>query len=99
MSTATSWVSEALMPDAAKVFARLRSMTKTLAHFGINDYQRRRTSIKAVLADQVQAERLGLWPGRPLLVVDSIDVTRDGRPVLTSQARMSADRVELVVEY
>jgi GntR family transcriptional regulator, phosphonate transport system regulatory protein len=99
MSTATTWVSEALMPDAAKVFARLRSMTKTLAHFGIDDYQRRRTSIKAVLADSVQAARLGLWPGRPLLVVDSIDVTRDGRPVLTSQARMSADRVELVVEY
>jgi GntR family phosphonate transport system transcriptional regulator len=98
MSTATSYVSQALMPDAAKVFARLKSMTKTLAHFGIDDYQRRRTAIKAVLACSVQAERLGLSPGRPLLIVESIDVDRDGRPVLTSQARMSADRVELVVE-
>jgi GntR family phosphonate transport system transcriptional regulator len=98
MSTATSYVSQALMPDAAKVFARLRSMTKTLAHFGIDDYRRRSTTIKAALADSVQAERLGLSPGRPLLIVESIDVARDGRPVLTSQARMSADRVELVIE-
>jgi GntR family transcriptional regulator, phosphonate transport system regulatory protein len=98
ISTATSHVPEALMPDAARVFARLRSMTKTLAHYGIDDYRRRRTSIKAALADSVQAERLGLSPGRPLLIVESIDVTRDGWPVLTTQARMSADRVELVVE-
>jgi GntR family phosphonate transport system transcriptional regulator len=98
VSASASYVSAALMPDAAKVFARLRSMTKTLAHYGIDDYRRRWTSIKAALADSVHAERLGLSPGRPLLIVDSIDVTRDGRPVLTNQARMSADRVELVIE-
>lgn len=98
MSTATSYVSQALMPDAPKIFARLRSMTKTLAHFGIDDYRRRSTTIKAALADSVQAARLGLSPGRPLLIVESIDVAHDGRPVLTSQARMAADRVELLVE-
>jgi GntR family transcriptional regulator, phosphonate transport system regulatory protein len=98
IASATSHVSEALMPDAARVFARLRSMTKTLAHFGITDYRRWKTSIKAALADSVQAERLGLSPGRPLLVVEKIDVTRGGRPVLTSITRFSADRVELVVE-
>jgi GntR family phosphonate transport system transcriptional regulator len=97
-STATSYVSRTLMPEASKVFARLRSMTKTLAHYGIDDYRRRSTSIRAALADSVQAERLGLSPGRPLLIVESIDVDRNGRPVLTSEARMSADRVELVVE-
>jgi GntR family phosphonate transport system transcriptional regulator len=97
-STATSYVSQVLMPDAAKVFVRLRSMTKTLAHYGIDDYRRRSTGIRAALADSVQAERLGLSPGRPLLIVDSVDVDRDGRPVLTSQARMSADRVELLIE-
>jgi GntR family transcriptional regulator, phosphonate transport system regulatory protein len=98
MSTATSYVSAGVMPDAAKVFARLRSMTKTLAYYGIGDYRRHRTCIKAALADSVQAERLGLSPGRPLLIVESVDVARDGRPVLTSQARMSADRIELVIE-
>jgi GntR family phosphonate transport system transcriptional regulator len=99
VASATNYVSEALMPDAARVFARVRSLTKTLAHFGITDYRRWKTNIKAALADSVQAERLGISPGRPLLVVEKIDVTGDGRPVLTSQTRFSADRVELVVEY
>src|SRR3974377_61381 len=53
---ASSYVSQALMPDAARVFARLRSMTKTLAHYGIDDYRRRNKRLKAVLADSVQAE-------------------------------------------
>jgi GntR family phosphonate transport system transcriptional regulator len=98
VSMATSHVPQALMPDAARVFARLRSMTKTLAHFGIGDYRRRRTSIKATLADAAEAKRLDLSPGRPLLVVESVDAARDGRPVLTSKARISADRVELLIE-
>jgi GntR family phosphonate transport system transcriptional regulator len=98
IASATNYMPEALMPDAARVFARLRTLTKTLAHFGITDYRRWKTSITAALADSVQAERLGLSPGRPLLVVEKIDVTPDGRPVMTSQTRFSADRVELVVE-
>lgn len=98
VSSATSHVSAVLMPDAARVFSRLRSMTKTLAHFGIVDYRRLKTSIKAALADPVEAERLGLLPGRPLLIKDSVDVARDGRPVLTTHACVPADRVELLVE-
>ncbi|MBO0753449.1 MAG: phosphonate metabolism transcriptional regulator PhnF [Bradyrhizobiaceae bacterium] len=98
VSTSISRVSQALMPDAAEVFARMQSMTKTLAHFGIGDYRRRRTSIRAALADSVEAKRLNLSPGRPLLVVESVDVASDGRPVLTSEARISADRVELLIE-
>jgi GntR family transcriptional regulator, phosphonate transport system regulatory protein len=99
MSLATSHVPADLMPDAARVFARLRSMTKTLAHFGIIDYRRRKTSIKAALADPVQAQHLGLSPGRPLFIKDSIDVAHNGRSVLTTHACVPADRVELLVEY
>jgi GntR family transcriptional regulator, phosphonate transport system regulatory protein len=98
IASATNYMPEALMPDAARVFARLRTLTKTLAHFGITDYRRWKTRITAALADSVEAERLGLSPGRPLLVVEKIDVTPDGRPVMTSQTRFSADRVELLVE-
>jgi GntR family transcriptional regulator, phosphonate transport system regulatory protein len=98
IASATTHVSEELMPDAARVFAKLRSMTKMLAHFGITDYRRWKTNITAALADSVQAERLGISPGRPLLVVEKIDVAGDGRPVATSVTRFSADRVELVVE-
>jgi GntR family phosphonate transport system transcriptional regulator len=50
------------------------------------------------MADSLHAAKLRLNPGRPLLVVDSVDVSADGRPILTSHARFAADRVELVVE-
>jgi hypothetical protein len=43
--------------------------------------------------------RLDLSPGRPLLVVESVDVTPDGKPIATATGRFAADRVELMVEY
>jgi GntR family phosphonate transport system transcriptional regulator len=97
VSLATSHLSQAVMPDAAQVFAALRSMTKTLAHFGVDDYRRRRTSVTAALADAVEARHLDVAPGRPLLIVESLDVAGDGRPVVTTRARFSADRVEIVI--
>ena len=36
--------------------------------------------------------------GRPLLMVDSVDVDDGGVPILTSRARFAADRLELVIE-
>ncbi len=94
----SNWVSAERMPDAARVYRRSNSMTKTLAHFGVRDYRRRQTRIGAALADAVDAERLRLAPGRPLLVVESINVTPAGAPILATIARFAADRVELVVE-
>jgi GntR family phosphonate transport system transcriptional regulator len=73
-------------------------MTRTLAHFGVRDYRRQKTQISSSLADAVDAERLRLGPGRPLLVIESINVTATGQPVLTTIARFAADRVELLVE-
>jgi GntR family phosphonate transport system transcriptional regulator len=54
--------------------------------------------VSSALADALDAERLRLGPGRPLLVIESINVTPAGRPVLTTLARFAADRVELLVE-
>jgi GntR family transcriptional regulator, phosphonate transport system regulatory protein len=41
---------------------------------------------------------LKLSPGRPLLVVDSVDTDEDNIPILTSKARFAADRVSLVID-
>src|SRR5947209_5823143 len=57
------------------------------------------TRVTAALADAIDAARLDIAPGRPLLVVESIDVAPDGTPIVTSTARFAADRVELMVEY
>jgi GntR family phosphonate transport system transcriptional regulator len=94
----TNWLIAEQMSDAARVYRKTNSMTRTLAHFGIRDYRRQQTRVSSTLADALDAERLRLGPGRPLLVVESINVTPTGRPVLTTLARFAADRVELVVE-
>ena len=86
------------MPDAARVYRKHRSMTRTLAHFGIRDYRRQRTSICATRADAVDAQYLRVAAGRPLLLVDSVDVTPSGKLILTTSARFAADRVELTIE-
>ena len=94
----TSWLPAARAADAARVFRASRSITATLAHFGIKDYLRQSTRITAAAADALDAERLHLAPGRAILIVDSINVTITGTPILASRARFAADRVELVVE-
>lgn len=96
--SSTNWLPFARAPDAARIFRLHRSMTATLAHFGINDYRRLSTRISAAPVEALDAERLRLAPGRAVLVVDSINVTPDGTPILTTRARFAADRVELLVE-
>jgi len=98
VSVATSWLSAERFRDAAKLFRSARSITKVLNHYGINGYRRKWTRITAGFTDAVDAARLRLSVHRPVLVVDSVDVTTDGKPVLTTCGRFVADRVALVVE-
>ncbi len=98
ISSTTNWLPAARAADAARVFRASRSITATLAHFGVKDYRRQSTRITAATAEALDAERLHLVPGRAILIVDSINVTMTGTPILTSRARFAADRVELVVE-
>jgi GntR family phosphonate transport system transcriptional regulator len=94
----TTWLSAELFPNAGSVFASARSMTKLLAHYGIRDYRRSSTRITAAIADATDASRLDLPLGRPVLVVDSTDVSIDGKPLVTKRSRFAAERVEFLVE-
>jgi len=94
----TTWLPAKRLAGLAQVFRSQRGMTATLAHYGIRDYRRHSTRISATSADALDAQRLRTIPGRPLLLVDSVDVLPSGEPVLTSRSRFAPDRVELVVE-
>lgn len=98
ISVATTWLSDARFPDAAKVYRRFRSVSKMMDHFGIGGYRRGWTRISAGFADAVDAGRLRLSVQRPILVVESVDTTPSGEPVLTTRGRFAADRVALMVE-
>jgi GntR family phosphonate transport system transcriptional regulator len=95
---AASWVVAARMPDVARIYRANRSMTATLAHFGVRDYRRHSTSVTAAIGDAVDAARLQLSPDRPVLVVDSVDVDERDVPLVATQARFAADRVTLLVQ-
>ncbi|MBB5049826.1 GntR family phosphonate transport system transcriptional regulator [Rhodopseudomonas rhenobacensis] len=94
----TTWLSAARFPDAAAIYQRTGSMTKLLAHYGIRDYRRGVSRVTAGIVDASDAARLDLALGRPVLMVDSTDVTLSGEPLQTKHSRFAADRVEFVIE-
>jgi GntR family phosphonate transport system transcriptional regulator len=94
----TNWLSAERFPDFGKVYERVRSMTKALAHYGIKDYRRASTKVTAGIIDATDATRLGVALGRPILIVDSIDVDADGTPLSATHSRFVAERVEFVVD-
>jgi GntR family phosphonate transport system transcriptional regulator len=94
----TIWFSAERFPEAGRIYERMRSMTKLLAHYGVHDFRRGSTRITAAIADATDASRLDLALGRPVLVVDSTDVDTEGKPLLTKRTRFAAERVEFVVE-
>src|SRR5262249_18041249 len=98
LPAATTWLPAERAPDVGRIYRDTRSLTRTLAQLGIDDYRRQSTRISAAIADAADAARLRLTPGRPLIVVDSTDVTADGTPILQARARLAADRIELVIE-
>ncbi len=93
----TSWLA-AERSDAARTYERARSMTRLLVHYGVRDYRRASTRVTAAIVDAADANRLDLALGRPVLVVDSIDVDAAGKPLLATRARFAAERVEFVIE-
>jgi len=98
LSVASTWLEAARFPGGHRVYATSNSITRMLAHFGIRNYSRKTSRITAAIAEAADAASLRIALGRPLLVVDSVDVDADGVPLLATHTRFPADRLELVVE-
>ncbi|MBL8573554.1 MAG: phosphonate metabolism transcriptional regulator PhnF [Hyphomicrobiaceae bacterium] len=96
-----SWVDMHFPADRcagiAEHYAKSRSVTAALAACGIPDYRRAWTRIGAAIADAIDAERLDLAAGRPLLVVDSVNHDTAGRPIQRTRSRMASDRMRLTI--
>ena len=80
-----------------EVYAVTGSITAALAACDVPDYRRASTKIGAGLADKLDAERLEIAEGRPVLVIDSINVDPDGVPIQWARSHFCADRVRLTV--
>ncbi|KZD09848.1 phosphonate metabolism transcriptional regulator PhnF [Oceanibaculum pacificum] len=80
------------------LYRELGSITKALMRLGVPDYSRAGSRITARLPDQREANLLKQARNRPILVVEAVNVTPDGRPVEYGIGRFASDRVQLVVE-
>jgi len=61
----TIWLAAERFPDAGRIYERMRSMTKLLAHYGVRDYRRASTRVTAAIVDATDAARLDLrWGAR-----------------------------------
>ena len=98
LCAATTWLPAQRFRDAARIYAASASITRMLAHFGVRDYTRERTQVTAAIANAEDASSLKVALGRPLLIVDSVDVDVHLKPLLTTRARFAADRVALALE-
>ncbi|HTV86366.1 MAG TPA: phosphonate metabolism transcriptional regulator PhnF [Dyella sp.] len=79
------------------VYRRLRSVTRTLAEFGVADYERKHTRVSARLPDANTARLMKQPANRPLLYVQSINADTRGVPVQYGITRFSGDWVQLVL--
>lgn len=94
----TTWLPAERFPDAASIYTTRRSITRMLSACGVTDYRRAKTRVVAAAADFDDSLRLDMKPGSPILLVESVDIDMQGRPVLATRARFAADRVEFVIE-
>ncbi|QCI63925.1 phosphonate metabolism transcriptional regulator PhnF [Phreatobacter stygius] len=80
-----------------EVYAATGSISAALAACGVPDYRRATTHVGAAIADATDVERLEVAAGRPILVVESLNVDRDGVPIQWARSHFSADRVRITV--
>lgn len=97
ISTARTWLPLPRFSGFECAYAELGSITRAFETFGVTDYTRLSTRIRARPADADEAARLDLAPGRVVIVVSSVNADSGGRPIQTTHSLFAADRVELVV--
>jgi phosphonate metabolism transcriptional regulator PhnF len=98
ISIACHWFSSERLPGFRGHYNRSQSITQTLADCGVPDYTRLRTRISARLPTPAEAELLNLPRHIPLLTTRSWNIDGEGRPMEYGEARMAADRTEVLIE-
>ncbi|EGB15442.1 phosphonate C-P lyase system transcriptional regulator PhnF, GntR family [Pseudodesulfovibrio mercurii] len=98
ISYSTAFFPRTLFPGMVRVYRELRSVTRTLAHYGVADYARRRTRIIARMPTAEEARELRQPRTRPVLVTESVNVDPSGVPVEFGVCLFASDWVQILVE-
>jgi len=98
ISRATSWFCAKRFGKIASIYAKEKSITRSLNKFGVADYFRQWTNIEARHANRIDAGDLKLSPGSIVLITKYVNCDADGKPIQFSISRFAADRVSFTVE-
>ena len=85
-------------PDIIELYKREGSITKALAHYGIDDYTRKETRITARLPTANESRLLEVPRSQPVLVSENINIDAEGRVIEYGWTRMAAERAQVVVQ-
>ena len=85
-------------PELIPIYSETGSITKAMEQHGVGDYRRKVTRVMATLPEPEEASLLRQASNRPVLLVESVNVDRQDRPVQYSRTRWAADRTQLVFE-
>ena len=85
-------------PALVRIYSETGSVTKALEHHGVGGYVRKVTRVTARMPDAEEAGHLRQATSRPVLLVESVNVDGEGRPVQFTRSRFAGDRTQLVFE-
>lgn len=98
LSRATSWFHAARYKKIAEFYKETRSITRSLALCGVDDYVRSITDVEAHHASMNIAADLKLSPGAIVLITLAINNDLNGNPIQYSRTSFAADRVSLSIK-
>jgi GntR family transcriptional regulator, phosphonate transport system regulatory protein len=81
-----------------RVFQEVGSITKALTRFEIHDYTRRTTRVSSRMPLSGEAELLQQPIGKPVLVLETVNVDETGTPIEFGIGRFASEAVQLVFE-
>ncbi|SOB60273.1 Phosphonate metabolism transcriptional regulator PhnF [Pseudodesulfovibrio profundus] len=98
VSYSNSFFPRTLFPGIVRIFREFGSVTRTLSHFGVDDYSRKRTRIISRMPTKEEAGELHQPKSRPVLITESINVDETGTPVEFGICLFASDWVQILVE-
>ena len=97
LSVGESHFPSARFPGIAEKLTETRSISKTLAQFGVKDYRRQETRILTRMPTADEARNLKQPISLPVLVTEALDVDPTGEPIRVGQTCFASARVHITV--
>lgn len=98
LSVASRFFPGRLVPNLIDVYIAAGTITAALERLGIADYQRRSTAVSARLPSAEEAALLLQPREQPVLVIETVNVDKAGRPIEYGIARSAAARLKLTFD-